>query len=52
MAAPISTGSRLVALAAAGETPIITRIGRLTADPEEASVLRKPQARPATTNTA
>ena len=45
--APISTGMRLVPLADTGSRPIIIRIGRETADPEDAAVLRNPQAKPA-----
>ena len=45
--APISTGSRLVALALTGSRPIAIRIGSDTADPEDAAVFRKPQASPA-----
>jgi hypothetical protein len=48
--APNSTGSLLVALAADSGTPSIIRMGRLTAEPDEASVLRNPQASPATIN--
>jgi hypothetical protein len=48
---PISTGRRLVALAALALRPNMTRIGRLTAEPEEANVLRNPQARPAAIST-
>lgn len=46
--APSRTGTRLVALAEIGSSLIIISIGSDTADPEEATVLRKPQARPAT----
>jgi len=45
--APIGTGMRLVALAVTGSSPISIRIGNDTAEPEDAAVLRKPQARPA-----
>ena len=50
--APTRTGMRLVAFAAAAGRPIAIRIGKVTADPDEATVLRKPQTRPATTTTA
>jgi hypothetical protein len=39
----------LVALAEIGSSPIIIRMGKDTAEPDEAAVLRKPQANPAAT---
>src|SRR5437867_11977165 len=45
--APIRTGTRLVALAEIGSSPIIIRMGKDTAEPDDAAVLRKPQANPA-----
>ena len=45
---PSRSGTRLVALAVIGSRPIAIRIGSDTADPEDATVLRKPQATPAT----
>src|SRR5439155_8795694 len=47
--APIRTGTRLVALAEIGSSPIIIRMGKDTAEPDDAAVLRKPQASPAPT---
>ena len=45
--APISTGRRFVALAVTGSRPIAISSGSDTADPEDAAVFRKPQAKPA-----
>src|SRR5207247_5639967 len=47
--APIRTGTRLVALAEIGSSPIIIRMGKDTAEPDDAAVLRKPQDNPAPT---
>src|SRR5437762_1441571 len=40
---------RLVALAEIGSSPVIIRMGKDTAEPDDAAVLRKPQANPAPT---
>jgi len=45
--APTRTGTRLVAFAVTGSSPIIMRTGSETADPDDAIVFRKPQASPA-----
>lgn len=49
---PRTTGSRFGALAAIPGTPRIALLGSLTADPAQASVLRKPPKRPANTSAA
>ena len=46
-AAPTSTGRRLVALAVAASRPRKIMIGSVTTEPDDAAVLRKPQAKPA-----
>ena len=48
MKAPRSTGILFVALAVSGSRPMNISIGNETAEPEEATVLRNPHARPAT----
>ena len=45
--APTSTGRRLVALAVAASRPRKIMIGSVTTEPDDAAVLRKPQAKPA-----
>ena len=47
MSAPTKTGTRLVALAIDGASPIKINKGRVTADPLDATVFRNPQRRPA-----
>ena len=47
MKAPSSTGILFVAFAVRGSRPMNINIGNDTADPEEATVLRNPHARPA-----
>jgi hypothetical protein len=49
---PSSSGTRLVALAVIGSRPIAISAGSDTAEPDDATVLRKPQATPATTASA
>jgi hypothetical protein len=49
MSAAINTGTRLVPLAMAGESPIKINTGRVTADPLDATVFRNPQRSPAPT---
>src|SRR5215213_10300807 len=44
---PSSSGTRLVALAVMGSSPIAISTGSDTAEPDDATVLRKPQATPA-----
>ncbi len=50
--AAISTGTRLVPLASAGAMPRNINNGKETAEPLEATVLRKPHSRPANIATA
>jgi hypothetical protein len=41
------TGRRLVALAVIGSSPIASKMGNETADPEDATVVMNPQRKPA-----